>query len=174
MSGSCSRSRWCAHRQLHARECRNTLKHAQVVRRPFIKTGVRTFDRPTLSSAKWTRHFLQYARRTHAHISSNWHACMNEPVCMSRHACCVATVVVAGAAGAVGWCTIAIAGAAAASGSSRQKQQQQLLVAASSSSWMPACMLASMHGCCWLLLPLLLRAMLCAWTGIHEPVCILL
>jgi hypothetical protein len=50
--------------------------------RNIFKTCI--FDRPTLSSTKWTRHFLQYARRTHACISSNWRACMNEPASI-RH-----------------------------------------------------------------------------------------
>ena len=37
-----------------------------------IKTGI--FGRPTISRAIWTRHFLQYARRARARISSSWHA----------------------------------------------------------------------------------------------------
>ena len=50
----------------------------------YFKTG--TFGRPTLSSAISTRHFLEYARHTHTHISSSLHACMNEHACMNRHA----------------------------------------------------------------------------------------
>jgi hypothetical protein len=45
-----------------------------------IKTG--TFGQPELFDPKLTRHFLQYARRAHARISSIWH----EPACMNRHA----------------------------------------------------------------------------------------
>ena len=55
---------------------------AELLLQLHIKTGI--FDQPTLSGAKWTPHFLQYARRTHARISSSWHACMNEP--SNRHA----------------------------------------------------------------------------------------
>jgi hypothetical protein len=40
------------------------------------------FDEPELFDRKLTRHFLQYARRAHARISSSWH----EPACMDRHA----------------------------------------------------------------------------------------
>ena len=40
------------------------------------------FDQPDLFGPKLTRHFLQYARRAHARISSSWH----EPACMDRHA----------------------------------------------------------------------------------------
>jgi hypothetical protein len=46
-----------------------------------IKSGI--FDQPDLFDPKWTRHFLQYARRAHARISSSRH----EPACMvDRHA----------------------------------------------------------------------------------------
>ena len=54
--------------------------------RASIKTG--TFGQPELFDPILTRHFLQYARRAHARISSSWHACMNEPASMTRHACC--------------------------------------------------------------------------------------
>ena len=47
---------------------------------PTIKSGI--FYQPDLFYPTWTRHFLQYARRAHARISSSWH----EPACMGRHA----------------------------------------------------------------------------------------
>ena len=37
------------------------------------RAGRATLSRATKFS-KWTRHFLQYARRAHARISSSWHA----------------------------------------------------------------------------------------------------
>ena len=47
---------------------------------PVKKSGI--FGQPELFDPKSTRHFLQYARRAHARISSSWH----EPACMNRHA----------------------------------------------------------------------------------------
>ena len=114
--------------------------HAEI-KEVSIKTGI--FDRPTLSSTIWTRHFLQYARSTHARISSSSHACMNEPASMTRHACCCCWLLCIAAAG----CCY-----------SSQQQQQQL----SSSSSMqpaaeqPAASMAAAWACC------------CFKTGMHA------
>jgi hypothetical protein len=45
----------------------------------IFKTSM--FDRPTLSRAKWTRHFLQYARRAHASAAAGMHSssCFQRP-----------------------------------------------------------------------------------------------
>jgi hypothetical protein len=55
-------------------------KQTEKVLHVLIKSGI--FDQPDLFDPKLTRHFLQYARRAHARISSSWH----EPACMGRHA----------------------------------------------------------------------------------------
>jgi hypothetical protein len=56
------------------------MKFAKAISSEHIKTGI--FGQPELFDPKLTRHFLQYARRAHARISSSWH----EPACMDRHA----------------------------------------------------------------------------------------
>jgi hypothetical protein len=52
----------------------------------YINSGI--FGQPELFDPKLTRHFLQSARRAHAHISSSWSAWtgMHGPACMNRHA----------------------------------------------------------------------------------------
>ena len=110
-----------------------------------FKTG--TFGQPDLFDPKLTRHFLQYARRAHARISSSWHACMNEPASMTRHACCCCCC----------WLLCSsqqqlLAAAAAASSS----QQQPAASSAQHPAWLlrghavaskPGCMLHGMSCC---------------------------
>ena len=111
----------------------------------FKKTG--TFGQPELFDPILTRHFLQYARRAHARISSSWHACMNEPASMTRHACCCCCC----------WLLCSsqqqlLAAAAAASSS----QQQPAASSAQHPAWLlrghavaskPGCMLHGMSCC---------------------------
>jgi hypothetical protein len=52
-----------------------------------------------------------HAARTHARISSSWHACMNELACMNRYAsvlarCCCCMAAAAAAAAAAGCCLL--------------------------------------------------------------------
>ena len=110
-----------------------------------IKTAL--FYQPDLFDPILTRHFLQYARRAHARISSSWHACMNEPASMTRHACCCCCC----------WLLCSsqqqlLAAAAAASSS----QQQPAASSAQHPAWLlrghavaskPGCMLHGMSCC---------------------------
>jgi hypothetical protein len=77
---------------LNKKKTKSTLPSSHVA---DIKTG--TFDRPTISSTLWTRHFSQYARHARARISSSWHARMHERTAgMYEPACMLAAAAAAG------------------------------------------------------------------------------